>query len=49
MILDDGMVADVIAAPHDNIVPDFNEWLNGVVFENKAVVAALKPGKSRRL
>src|SRR5229473_5579445 len=45
MIFDDAVVSDVIAAPQDDVVPDFHEWLNRVVFENEAVVTALEAGK----
>jgi len=40
MIVNGGVVANMVAAPECNIVADLYERLYGVVFENKAIVAA---------
>src|SRR6266496_4246540 len=39
MILDHRVMTDVIAAPKCDVVSDLNEWLNGVVLQNEAVIA----------
>lgn len=41
MIVDAAVVTDVIAAPQHDIVADGRERLNGIVFENKTVIADL--------
>ena len=46
MILDCAVVPNVIAAPEDNIVADLSKWLNGVVFEDEAIVADRNSGKN---
>ena len=45
MILDGGMVTNVIAAPQCYVVANSDEWLNGVVFENEAVFADFVAGR----
>src|SRR5688572_19298176 len=49
MILDDGVMADVVAAPHDNVVADGDERLDCVVLEDEAVLAAGEVWPGRRL
>src|SRR5262249_25834271 len=39
MVLDDRIVADVVAAPECHVVANLHKRLNRVVFENKTVVA----------
>ena len=39
MVANFGVMANMIPAPHDNIVPNLYEWLNSIVFKNKAMLA----------
>ena len=45
--LNDAVVADVIAAPDDDVVADRRERLNRVVFEDEAIVADAALGERR--
>ena len=38
VILDGGMVTDMIATPQGNVIADSDEWLDGIVFEYEAVI-----------
>jgi hypothetical protein len=42
--LDNAVVADVIAAPDDDVVADRGKRLNRVVFEDEAIVADAASG-----
>ena len=48
MTSDGGMVADMISAPHYDVVSNFNEGLYGIVLENKAMLPKthVTPNKS---
>jgi hypothetical protein len=49
VILDAAVVANVITAPHNDVASDFNKGLDGVVFEDEAIIAALETGPDGRL
>ena len=48
IILDDRMMADVIAAPQCHIGPDLHIRLDGIVFQDKGVGARLRAGENTR-
>jgi hypothetical protein len=39
--MDDGVVADMIAAPEDDIIANLNKGLDGIVLKDEAVFADL--------
>ncbi len=39
MVTDDGMVTDMVAAPHHHIVSDLDVGLNGIILEDKTIIA----------
>src|SRR5262245_32182705 len=49
VILDLGVMTDVVAAPHHHVVADLDERLNRVVLEDEAVVAAQETWPGGRL
>ena len=48
VVFDYCMMADVVATPEDNVVPDPDERLDRVVFQDEAVVTALEARKDSR-
>src|SRR5436189_3345462 len=49
VVFDDTVVADMISTPHHDVVAKLYKRLNGIVLEDKTIVAAFKVGKSRGL
>ncbi len=43
MVMNDAVMTNVIARPHDDVVADGRERLEGVVLQNEAVVSDLRP------
>ena len=48
VVLDRRVMSNVIAAPHDHVIANFNERLNRIVLEDEAIVATLKVGPGGR-
>ncbi len=43
VVIDPGMMADMVSAPKRDVVANSDEGLNGVVFEDEAVLSGAPP------
>src|SRR6266404_2895814 len=48
MIFNYAVMADMIAAPQNHVISDCGEWLDSIVFKDKAVITNRNAGKDGR-
>src|SRR2546426_7132112 len=46
MIFDYAVMSNVVTTPQNDVTPNFDERLNGIVFKDKTVVTTIEPGKA---